>query len=297
MISNQVMPKLNRTSLRFIVACFMALGGCVYDADKDPHRELSPDHATGDNGLPHDDRDPRALRIRASRAYAAGLAAITQEPISAVGDAWVLREICMLAPDRALQQYLNDSAVNYVDDPFLRLIDPCAPLIELPVDPGTGLNRFYNYMLAPFGTPRERAMAFIHDFMTLNASGYILTHQFLLLQWAEQIGFELPEHLVIMRHERLEQILQEQLRNDSFSDLYAERVALLLHFGNQNPENATKWVKTIVDAQLQDGSWGSYSETIAFDDQSVTWEPGVSHISALALLSLRTYLDRYQESP
>ena len=121
-------------------------------------------------------------------------------------------------------------------------------------------------------------MAFIHDFMTLNTAGYILTHQFLLLQWAEQIGFELPEHLIIVRHERLERILQEQLRNNSFSDLYAERVALLLHFGYQDPAHAAKWVKTIVNAQLQNGSWGNYSDTIAFDDQSVTWEPGGSHI-------------------
>ncbi len=284
---------MTHTSLWYIVACFIALVGCVYDADKDHHREISPDHATGDSGLSRDDGDYRALRIRASRAYAAGLTAITRESISSVGDAWVLQEICMLAPNKALQQYLNDNAVNHVNDPFLRLIDPCAPRIDLPVDPGTGLNRFYNYMLAPFGTPRERAMIFIHDFMAFHASGYILTHQFLLLQWAEQIGFELPEHLVIMRQEHLERILQEQLRNHSFSDLYTERVALLLHFGNQNPEYAMKWVTMIVNAQLQDGSWGMYSETITFDGQSVTGEPGVSHISALALLSLRTYLDRY----
>ena len=293
MIMKQDIAQMTHTSLRYLIACFIALAGCVCDADKNRHTEIGPDHATGDSGLPSDEGDHRAIRMRASKAYAAGLAAITKEPISSVGDAWILQEICKVAPDTALQQYINDNAVNHVGDPFHLLIDPCAPRIELPVDPGTGLNRFYNYMLAPFGTPRERAMIFIHDFMAFHASGYILTHQFLLLQWAEQIGFELPEHLVIMRQEHLERILQEQLRNHSFSDLYTERVALLLHFGCQAPENAANWVKTIVNAQLQDGSWGMYSETITFDGQSVTGEPGVSHISALALLSLRTYLDRY----
>jgi len=285
--------KMIHTSLWRIVACFMALGGCVHDADKDLHTEIRPDHIAGGSGLPSDDGDHRALRIRASKAYAAGLAAMMREPVSSVGDVWTLQEICRLAPDKALQQCIHDNAVNHVDDPFLRLIDPCAPRVELPVDPGTGLNRFYSYMLAPFGTPRERAMSFIHDFMAINTSGYILTHQFLLLEWAEQIGFELPEYLATKRQEILERILQEQLTNNSFSDLYTERVAILLHFGDQDPVNAAKWVKTIVSAQLQDGSWGIYSETITFDGQSVTGEPGVAHITALALLSLRTYLDRY----
>ncbi len=40
-------------------------------------------------------------------------------------------------------------------------------------------------------------------------------------------------------------------------DLYAERVAILLHFGKQKVAGVTKWVKTIVEAHLRDGSWGN----------------------------------------
>jgi len=285
--------KMIHTSLWRVVACFIALGGCTHHADKDLHTEIKPDPIAGDSGMSGDVGDHQALRIRASKAYAAGLAAILQKPVSSLVDTWTLQEIYRLAPDKALQECIKDNAANHVDDPFLQLIDPRAPRVELPVDPGTGLNRFCSYMLAPFGTPRERALSFIHDFMAINASGYILTHQFLLLEWAEQIGFELPEHLVTKRQEILERILLEQLTSNSFSDLYAERVAILLHFGDQYPVNAAKWVKTIVGAQLQDGSWGTYSETITFDGQSVAGEPGVSHINALALLSLRTYLDKH----
>ncbi|NQV32543.1 MAG: hypothetical protein HQ515_07605, partial [Phycisphaeraceae bacterium] len=178
-------------------------------------------------------------------------------------------------------------------DPFLQLIDPCAPCVELPVNPGAGLERFYSYMLAPFGTPRERAVSLINDFMAIHSSGYILTHQLLLLQWAEQIGFELPKHMALKKQDLLERILQEQLENHPFSDLYAERVAILLYFGHQDPSNAANWVQAIVNAQLQDGNWGIYCETVTFDDESITGELGVSHINALALLSLRTFLDRY----
>ena len=87
---NQDIAKMAHASLRCIVGCFIARAGCVYDADKDPHTAMRPDHATSDSGLPGDEGDHRAIRIRASKAYAAGVAAITQEPISSIGDVWVL---------------------------------------------------------------------------------------------------------------------------------------------------------------------------------------------------------------
>ncbi|MCF7973549.1 MAG: hypothetical protein K9N55_07020 [Phycisphaerae bacterium] len=287
------MAQMTHRSLWCMVACFISLGGCVHDAGKDHVTETRPDDFTGDSVLLGHDADSQALRIQALKAYKAGLAAAMQEPISNVGDAWLLQEINRLAPDQALQHRINNTVESNMLDPFLKLIDPCAPCVELAAKPGDGLNRFYNYMLAPFGTPREQALSLIHDFVAINSSGYILTHQFLLLQWAEQIGFELPENLVIKKQDFLERILQEQLKNLSFSDLYTERAAILLHFGNQDPSNAANWVQTIVDAQLEDGNWGIYFETITFDGESISGELGVSHINALALLSLRTYLDRY----
>jgi len=63
------------------------------------------------------------------------------------------------------------------------------------------------------------------------------------------------------------------LTDDSFSDLYAERAAILLRFGDQKPSNAAQWVEIIVNAQLQDGSWGLYSENLTFDSESTTGEP------------------------
>ena len=52
-------------------------------------------------------------------------------------------------------------------------------------------------------------------------------------------------------------------------------------------------VCSLGNAQLQDGSWELYSEKVTFDGESTTGEPGVSHTVALALLSLRIYLDGY----
>ena len=287
------MAQMMHRPLWCIAVCFVAQGGCVHDADKDRFTEIGPDSFEGDRVLLSHDEDFQALRMQASKAYEAGLIAMMQEPISTVGDAWILQEIYRLAPDQALQQRINSTAETHELDPFLQLIDPCAPRIELPVSPGAGLSLFYDYMLAPFGTPRKRAVSLISDFMAIHSSGYILTHQFLLLQWAEQIGFELPEHIVLKKPHFLDRILEEQLENHPFSDLYAERVAILLYFGHQDPSNAANWIQAIVNAQLQEGNWGLYCETVTFDGESVTGEPGVSHINALALLSLRTYLDRY----
>lgn len=237
--------------------------------------------------------NPVTVRRNAAKAYTSGVAAIMREQVSSVDEIWVLRETLKLTPDKTLQQFVNDKSASLGKDSFLRLIDPNVSRVDLPVDPCSGFTRFYNYMLAPFGRPETRAISFINDFLATEESGYVLTHQFLVLEWAEQTGLELPKQLAAKKPKILERILQEQLADESFSDLYAERAAILLGFGDQKPSNAAQWVEIIVNAQLQDGSWALYSETFTFDGQSTTGEPGVSHTIVLALLSLRAYLDKY----
>jgi hypothetical protein len=50
-----------------------------------------------------------------------------QEPISTVGDAWILQEICRLAPDEALQQRINSTVETHELDPFMQLIEQQTP--------------------------------------------------------------------------------------------------------------------------------------------------------------------------
>ncbi|MBA7610627.1 hypothetical protein ES703_17839 [subsurface metagenome] len=254
-----------------VMVCYTGVGGCTYIRNF----------------------NLTTLRTKAAEAYTSGLAAIMRESVSSVDEIWVLREILKLTQDEALQQFVNDKAASLGGDSFLRLIDPNVSRVDLPADPCSGFTRFYSYVLAPLGRPEKRAISFINDFLATEESGYILTHQFLVLEWAEQTGLELPKQLEAKKPKILERILQEQLTDDSFSDLYAERAAILLRFGDQKPSNAAQWVEIIVNAQLEDGSWGLYSENLTFDGESTTGEPGASHTIVLALLSLRAYLDKY----
>jgi len=117
------------------------------------------------------------------------------------------------------------------------------------------------------------------------------------LVWAEQTGLELPGQVIEKKQKLLGKILQEQLTDNEFSDLYAERVAILLHFGTPKSSDAARWIQTTVNAQLQNGSWGFFSGELTFEGQSISGKPGVSHTIALSLLSLRNYLDKYHTCP
>jgi len=280
-------------ALLLTMVCSIGMSRCAHNADNDTNKRIRPDIIRGNEHKRRGDFYHPEIRKRAAKAYTSGLAAVMQEPVLTVGDVWVLQEILKCAPDKVLRQFVNNNTARLSGDPFLRLINPTAPLMDLPVDPGVGATRFYNFMLAPFGRPEERAISFINDFLSTDESGYALTHQFLVLEWAEQMGLEFPKQMSAKKQKLQGRILQEQLTDKSFSDLYAERVAILLRFTEPEPFDVTQWVQTIVNAQLQDGSWGLYSGHLAYDRQSVTGKPGVIHTIVLVLLTLRIYLDKY----
>ncbi|MBU0698800.1 MAG: hypothetical protein KKE59_05170 [Proteobacteria bacterium] len=269
----------------------MYMGGCTYNAKSS--ERIKPDTIEDNRLKSSDDLAHQIPRARVEKAHTLGLAAILREQVLTVGEIWLLQKMLKSAPNKALQQMVNDRAADLAGHPFERLINPSTPYANLPEDPGCGLTRFYNYILAPFGTPKKRAISFIDDFLSTDESGYVLTHQFIVLEWAEQTCLELPEQLEAKRKKLLDQILWEQLADKSFSDLYVERVAILLYFGDPDAIAAAQWIKTIVNAQLPDGSWGLYTEHLSYDGQSITGKPGTSHTIVLALLSLRAYLDKY----
>jgi hypothetical protein len=233
------------------------------------------------------------LQTQAADAYTSGSAAIMREPVLSVDEIWVLREILKIIQNEALQQFVTDKTASLGEHPFLRLIDPGGSRVDMPTDPDSGFTRFYYYVLAPFGKPEKRAISFINDFVATEESGYILTHQFLVLEWAKQTGLELPKKLRNKRKGILERMLQEQLADDSFSDLYAERAAILLRFKKPKAKDAANWIHTIVRSQLEDGNWGRFSKELTYDGQSSISNPTAAHTTSLSLLSLIIYLSDY----
>ena len=273
-------------ALWITVFCCGLTTGCSYETSF---------HGSTSNGIGQFNKqvslDLLAIRKKAQIAYASGLDKIMQDPELTVGEVWVLQEILRIDPSETLRKFIATTTEKLADDPFLRLIAPDTPPYELPADPGTGTARFKAYLLAPFGRPETRAISFIRDFVSTTESGYTLTHQVLVLHWGEQAGLTLPRQLACRKQQLLDQILKEQLNDFSFSDLFTERVVLLLSFTTPGSKNVIQWVKTIIDAQLPDGSWGNYSAQLSYDGQSVTGKIGASHTIALALQTLRIFLN------
>jgi len=232
-------------------------------------------------------------KAKAIKAYDSALAAIMREPVLGGDVIWILKEILKLTPDEVLEQFINDKMTSVERHSCLRLIDPNAPYVDLPENIPSGIARFSNYLRAPFGRPRERAISFIKDFLATEESGYILTHQFIVLEWAEQTGLELPKQLRDRRLNILEHILQEQLLDDSYFDLYAERAAILLRYAKPDAKYVAKWIDVIINAQLENGNWPSSPGGLTYDGQSAVITPPVSHTTALSLLALRVYINEY----
>ena len=241
--------------------------------------------------------DLLTLRANADRIYANSIHSILDEKKWNVGEIWVLKELMKFDQDIRLPQLLNSQIDKLSGDPFLRLVDPKAPLVTLSEHPGTGRDRFYTYMLAVVGTPADQALSYVREFILSDAKGYVQTHQFLAMVWFEQTNIGLSAEFMAKKKLILSRIAAEQERAEVFSDLYAERMAILLHYGNPKTPDVHRWIQTMVSAYLQNGRWVLYTENIAYDGERDTNAPGVNHTRILSLLSLRLYLDYYCRYP
>ena len=129
--------------------------------------------------------------------------------------------------------------------------------------------------------------------LLLKPMGYnpSLKNTFMAVMIGYFANLALPRQLVWRKQQLLDRILKEQLNDFRFSDLFAERVVLLLRFTTPRPKDVIQWVQTIIKAQLADGTWGNYSAQLSYDGQSVTGKIGPSHTIALALQTLRIFLN------
>ena len=130
-----------------------SIGGFGLRGGQVGHADLSYIESANDgDGLAMEGFDLAQLRANAERIYTTGMRSIMQEKVWNVGEIWVLKEILKLDHDGQLSQFVNDKVDKLSGDPFLRLVDPKAPLVALPEHPGLGRERFFTYMLAVVGT-------------------------------------------------------------------------------------------------------------------------------------------------
>ncbi len=212
-------------------------------------------------------------------------------PILQVDALWAVHKMIGIAADPMLSAYL-DSRKRYVRDldPFRLLVDSSAKRVPLPLDPGKGSKKFYNFVLASVGSPADRAVSFISQFLSVRESGYFLTHQFLVIIWAEETGLVLPEAISRKKNELLDQIFDEQSKDSAFSDLYAERAAILILYSDPPLMLAEKWVKTILSARLSSGGWGEFKSDLIYDGEKYSVRHTPDHTRVLCLLTLKSYM-------
>jgi len=237
------------------------------------------------------------LKNRIDEIFKTEINLLLSAPRLQVDALWAVQEMLKIQPDAEISASL-DSWKIYVreNDPFRLLIDKSAPRIVLPEKPGVGSRKFFNFVLAPLGSPPDRARSFISQFLASRETGYFLTHQFLVLEWARQTGLDLPQELLAKRTELLARILDEQLKESRFSDLYAERAAILLHFSTPSHRDAEKWVRNILESRKPAGGWGEYRTVVTYDGENYTVNHTADHTRVLALLALRAYYRKYLPS-
>lgn len=234
---------------------------------------------------PEEDADRSPLHHAAKEALARSWRIMLQQRSLDAGLVWNLQQVLRMQPDPEMQPYLEDAVEKLAGTSYERLVNPEAPRARLPEDIGSGAMRLSNYLKAPLGEPRERAIEWIAEYVEQPGHGYTLTHQFLALEWARQTGLELPDALLEMQRELLRLIEAEQGGAQLFSDIYAERTGLLLMYGSPPSEAVERWIQVIVDRQLDDGMWDASRGGAA--------GRGSKHATGWCMVALAAFLDNY----
>jgi hypothetical protein len=254
-----------------ILSLVMALAGgacaCVLKAPAAEAKQRSPLHEA------------------AGKALARAADAITQQERMDAGTIWNLQQVLGLRPDERLGVFVDAHVVQLKGTDYERLVNPGAPRAKLPEDPGTGAMLLANSLKAAVGEPESRAVEWLTDFVERPSFGYVLTHQLLAIKWAEWCGLALPQSLLDQRSLLLERIEQEQAEATVYSDIYAERVALLLMYWQPDAADTDRWVETIIGEQLENGMWDSRPAAAGAE--------GNRHPTTWCMLALAAFLESY----
>lgn len=237
------------------------------------------------------------LESKVAEAYELARSSMLQENQVEMDVLWALYHFSR--GDQELKRFIAESKKTVYNPHFAPGVFPDLPRIKLPEHPDCKIRKFMFYVKAAFGEPQDRALLWIRDFIGAEEEGYILTHQFLSLIWAEQAGLPLSEGMLSRRQELWRKVYEEQcsMGNVDSIDLYMERMAIVLTYGC--PDDVDRvlvdaWVKTMLDLQLDDGSWPLSKTRISYDGASTVISFPRSHTTALAMMALDSYLKAYE---
>lgn len=236
--------------------------------------------------------DPHVAAARHAFLAAVRALGAPDAPAMEVGEAWFLQRLARVCDDDALRTLVAQTEARLTGHRAARLLHADASPILLPADPGHGMRRFATYVFAAVGAPADRAIAFIEDFTATPDTGYVLTHQWLVLEWARAVGLAVPPALGERQDELLARIAAEQRVDDRFSDLFAERAAILLAAGRPPAADAARWIDVISTAQLANGRWESERTRLSYDGQSAVARHPWAHTTGFVAAATGFYLQQ-----
>lgn len=235
---------------------------------------------------------------KCEEAYELSVSSLQSDVTIEADVVWLIQKVLAVAEDSRLRRIVDVWVGERLDHPYRILVEPGSARIELPESPGEGVDKYFYYVQAALGFPEERAARFVADFVEVPNSGYILTHQLASLIWCEETGLTLEFDAAAKKTELLAEIYAEHVEQGHTVcvDLFAERTALLLRYGNPDFEEATEWVGKLVNSQREDGAWPESKAVLEYDGQFATIRVPPSHTTALAMLAIRTYMIDYLEN-
>ncbi len=281
-------------SIKFVYFLFyfismLILSGC---SAVDSHGDsLVKDAVLGSNA----DVLRRARKDGAMAAYDRARTSMLREKRVHVDVLWVLYQFA--DSDAELKAFIEESKKSILAPYFIPGVFSDLPRMELPEHPDRGIRKFILYLQAAFSQPQDRALSWLQKFIASEEEGYILTHQFLGLIWAEQANLPLTEEMLVRKQELWHCIYEEQcsVAGVNSIDLYMERIAMVLMYGY--PEGVDRrvvdrWMAQIVDLQLDDGSWPLSKTRISYDEAFTVVSSPRSHTTALAMMALNAYIQK-----
>jgi hypothetical protein len=180
----------------------------------------------------------------------------TQQPFN-TGDLWLMSKL----DDADLRRRVRATCLEHAGElgPFEGLVRPGVVGREMPAEWSrlsvNPYSRIGVWLFWAANAPgRAPPPAVCDELLTGEYSDYLLTHQYLTLRLLND-RHTLTGPRIRARLARLvTKIEQEQDADSLFSDLFAERAALLLSAGRVTPR-ARRWVETILACQEPDHRW------------------------------------------
>lgn len=252
------------------------------------------------NRLDRVHREPMegSLRERAVAVYNAAMRSLLAAERTEIDAVWFAQIVERMQPDPDLAEWINAQIRLHVADSFYPMIAPDAhPTARVDRDPGRGIAKWITYLRSAVADPDAIAMRHLADYLAMDATGYILTHQLSALEWARAANRPLARSDLARLPVLLQEIAAEHEKDSIFSDLWVERAAFMTAFGNPDPESIRDWVGVLVEHHLGSGDWGDGATMLHFDGESKVGYQQREHARGMAMIVLARYLTEERDFP